>query len=291
MSQIEGNNSVLPDMRSGMQEESRPNIRTSINYDQEQADIKDVFENLPEDIKEFVKTEVSSLDDMIKALQYLLHSSVSTSLSQGDFEGIQLLIKQLSSLPQFKDQQNVKSSALLIGDEKLEANNKAGEAATKLLPSSDEQSFLKLGKAELLSTDTEEAVLLKNMGSAVEQMNIHNKLGAPLIANDNNKALLESYRRDIAAMQLLADAGTKVTVNGHTVSVYGSQGVLSTENIVTFMARGDQAFLDNARVAAVNEGYNTFGTQQEGDGQNNHQENGDNKQEPDSDTLFFYEDE
>lgn len=288
MSQIEGNNSVLPDMRSSAQEEPKPNIRSDIHHDQDKADINDIIEGLPDDIKEFVKAEVSSLDDMIKALQHLLHPLLGTSLSQADIDTIQALIKQLSaSLPQTKEQQASKlnDSAILLAD-----NGKDNDSTSKSLPGANEQISSKLAKSELLLTDTEDPTLLKNTGLTAEQAVIQNKLGVPPSVNENNKALLDSYRNEIKAIQLLAEMGTKVTVNGQTVSLYGAQGVLMTENIVTFMARGDQAFLDNARIAAVDEGYNTLAAQQESDGQNS-RGNDDNKQETDSDTLFFYEDE
>ncbi len=90
---------------------------------------------------------------------------------------------------------------------------------------------------------------------------------------------------------MLAETGTKITINGQFVSIYGVQGVLSAENIAGFMARGDQGFLDNARVAAANEGYNTLDMQQESNGKNSHQGSDDNKQDSDTDTLFFYEDD
>ncbi len=287
MSQIEGNNSVLPDMRSSAQKEPKHNISSDINYDQEHVDIKDVFESLPDNIKEFVKAEVSSLDDLIKALQYLQHPLLSASFSQSDINAVQQLIKQLSAISvQLKDQQaakSVNSSSPSINDSKdIDITSKA---------SLNEQNISKHGKAELPLTDTEEPFLLKNTGLTTEQANILNKHSLPLNASEHNKALLDAYRNEVKATQTLAEMGTRVTVNGQTVSLHGSQGVLSTDNLAGFLARGEQGFLDNARIAAASEGYNAFDTQQEGEGRNNRQGTDDDKQEKDGDTLFFYEDE
>ncbi len=280
MSQIEGNNSVLSDMRSRTQEEPEPNIKYEIDHEQEQVNVNDFFDSLPENIKEFINKDVSSLDDLIKALQYLQHPLLSASLSQSDLDAVQALIKQLSvALAQSKEQLKLDNSA------------KSLNADVKLQMDLSEQLPSKLGKSDSFLTNIEDPVLLKNMALTAEQLNTLNKQGVPVSLNDNAKAFLTAYANEIKALQLLAETGTKITINGQVVSVYGVQGVLSAENIAGFIARGDQAFLDNARVAAANEGYNTLDMQQESNERNGRQGSDDNKQDSDTDTLFFYEDD
>ncbi len=287
MSQIEGNPPISQETQINMSD-----VKPDTNQEKKKPDLNDIIDGLPNDIKELVDSNTLSLDEMIKTLMYLLLPSVGTSLSQVQKESIQNLIKQLSSnLPQTKNKPTDQSQAnanIIKAGKGIEGKDL--ESSLKSITTPQNATATAGSQPVTLQTDSDDSLYLKSTGMVLEQPSLQNKQAVPP-SNENTKIALDAHNKEILALQKLSESGTRVTVDGRTVSIQGLSGALTTDNMVSFVARGDQAFLDNSRAIAANEGYSELGSQQRDEGQGRGQQGSDNKDTDTDDTLFFFEDE
>lgn len=290
MSHIEGNDFSRAEVQSNQSPER--GIQSQ-HYDQKQElkelSLDDHFARLPDDIKELILSDQISVDDLKQAIAHLLLSpSIIAHYSSADIETLQMLMGYQSNKNlNINTEQNLSAKSNpnphFIDETAVPKNGNQGQ-----------QTQVQSGIYSLnQNTDVEDLALLKNMGGSPElAQSLQNKSVAPLNTPEQVRTFIDNYRNEIKATQQLTELGTKAQINGNSVSLQGQQGVLTTDNIISFAARGEQVFIENARTIASTEGYQELADQQhQRDGQRENPHD-DQRQDPENDhTSIFVEGE